>query len=330
MVERERLSVPDAELSRPALVLAQRFVQRWDLYAHQLDDGTSISIEIPAIVDRDLWKRNQARIERNKELSTRNAGGVYLLQGLVRCGDCGAGMAVHRKRFGYVGKKRRFPIPVHHYICRNAMAYPEEPHPRPFRRYGRTLDWLVWRRIVDYGIKQPELIKEQVQARQAELQAQGDSVNGDIVHAHHRLAEVDSERAFYQRQAARGKLTEAEFDARMEETEDARRYWLSELARLKELRDDRDKVQAGLDYATKLLATIHKELPRIDIPYKGLKKLPKEGRNQILKARRDIVRALVDSVVVYADGRVIIEGLLDGSEAAQFDLADLSTPSSVI
>ena len=37
-------------------------------------DGTSISIEIPAIIPRDLWERNQARIERNKALSTRNAG----------------------------------------------------------------------------------------------------------------------------------------------------------------------------------------------------------------------------------------------------------------
>jgi hypothetical protein len=44
MVERERLLIPDAELSRPALVLAQRFVQRWDLYAHQLDDGSYVCV----------------------------------------------------------------------------------------------------------------------------------------------------------------------------------------------------------------------------------------------------------------------------------------------
>jgi hypothetical protein len=44
MVERERLPVPDAELSRPALVLAQRFVQRWNLRARQLDDGSYVCI----------------------------------------------------------------------------------------------------------------------------------------------------------------------------------------------------------------------------------------------------------------------------------------------
>jgi hypothetical protein len=52
--------------------------------------------------------------------------------------------------------------------------------------------------------------------------------------------------------------------------------------------------------------------------------------NEVLKIRREIIRALVDKVVVYASGEVKIYGLLDGSEAAQFDLADLSTSSGVI
>ena len=44
MVERERLLPPDAELSRPALVQAQRFVQRWHLYARQVDDGSYVCV----------------------------------------------------------------------------------------------------------------------------------------------------------------------------------------------------------------------------------------------------------------------------------------------
>jgi hypothetical protein len=47
MASPERLLVPDTELSRPALVLAQRFVQRWDLYAHQIDDGSYVCIHEP-------------------------------------------------------------------------------------------------------------------------------------------------------------------------------------------------------------------------------------------------------------------------------------------
>jgi hypothetical protein len=44
MASPERLLIPDAELSRPALVLAQRFVQRWDLYARQMDDGSYVCV----------------------------------------------------------------------------------------------------------------------------------------------------------------------------------------------------------------------------------------------------------------------------------------------
>jgi hypothetical protein len=47
MVERERLPLPDAELSRPALVLAQRFVQRWGLHALQLDNGRYVCVHEP-------------------------------------------------------------------------------------------------------------------------------------------------------------------------------------------------------------------------------------------------------------------------------------------
>jgi hypothetical protein len=47
MVERELLLLPDAEVSRSALVLAQRFVQRWDLHAHQLDDGSYVCVHGP-------------------------------------------------------------------------------------------------------------------------------------------------------------------------------------------------------------------------------------------------------------------------------------------
>ena len=47
MVERKRLLLPDTGLSRPALMLAQRFVQRWDLHAHQLGDGSYVCVHEP-------------------------------------------------------------------------------------------------------------------------------------------------------------------------------------------------------------------------------------------------------------------------------------------
>jgi DNA invertase Pin-like site-specific DNA recombinase len=276
-------------------------------------DGMAMSIKIPVIVPRPLWERNQARLERNKGLSTRNAKGVYLLQGLVRCGDCGWRMTARRKKDKHI------------YFCAAASRYPDEAHPKPYNRNGGQLDWLVWRAIVDYGIRQPDTIREQVSIRQAELLEQDNAVDGDIARIRHRLAEIEQERAHYSRQEARGKITEKEFDCRMDETRERHLYWQSELDRLLELRDNAVKVQAGLDYATELLTVLRGRLSEIDIPPDELRELPDDRRAKILEKQRTIIRALCDRVTVYASGKVVIDGVLDGSEAAQFELAT-STP----
>jgi chromosome segregation ATPase len=151
-------------------------------------------------------------------------------------------------------------------------------------------------------------------------------VTGDIAHARQRLAEVNQERAFYQRQAARGKITEQEFDARMAESEESARYWQAEIKRLTELRDDAEKVEAGLSYITDLLGALQERLPDIDQAPEELNALPKERQREILQERQEIVRALVKEVRVWHDGRIKIIGALDGSERTRFGLVNLSEP----
>ncbi len=50
MGEREK-PLSEYELSRPAMILAKRFVQRWDIYARQLDDGRYICVHEPLNVE---------------------------------------------------------------------------------------------------------------------------------------------------------------------------------------------------------------------------------------------------------------------------------------
>lgn len=74
-----------------------------------------------------------------------------------------------------------------------------DSHPKPTHGSGRLLDWAVWRKVVDDGIKQPDYIEEQIIAKQQELHTQGDRVDGDISRARLKLVEIDEERAVYQR-----------------------------------------------------------------------------------------------------------------------------------
>jgi glutaredoxin 2 len=100
--------------------------------------------------------------------------------------------------------------------------------------------------------------------RQAALRAQGDSLDGDINRIRTRLDELGEERAAYQRMFARKRISEVEFDRRMDETENAFRMLQDDLEQLKTLRDDR--------------------------------------------------------AVLYSDGTVMLEGVLDGSEISMFDI----------
>ena len=294
----------------------------------RFDDGTEYTVDIPQIIPLDLWQRVQERISQNRTRSIRNASEVYLLQGILHCGDCQGKMSVAKIRAVYTTHKkdgsytvRELDEPKHRYRCCIATAYSRvESHPSPYSWRGDRLDWDVWRFIVDHGIKRPELIREQVLARQAKLQAEGENVDGELSRAAQKIAEIDLERAGYQRQNARGKMTDDEFDQRMQETADARQYWQGEQARLRELRDDADKVRAGLDYATDLMRMLQEKLPQIDVTPDELKALPKGRQTAILKTRQTVIRALCDKITIRSDGHVEIEGLLDGSEAGQFEL----------
>jgi DNA invertase Pin-like site-specific DNA recombinase len=292
----------------------------------RFSDGKSYSIPIPQIIPREQWEGVQPKLAENRRLSTRKAKWPYLLQNIAYCGDCGAKIGVANIRYFYKtlagGTTERYDYQsrVYKYRCQIAVRFREEPHPKPFIWSGNKLDWAVWDYIVDNGISRPDLIRAQVLARQAELQQQGESADSEIAHAQRRLEEIDQERAFYQRQAARGKVTEAEFDARMDETEEAREYWHDELERMLELRDDATKVRASLDYAAELLTALQERLSGIHQTREEFRTLPEDKQRDIMKARQEIIRALCDRVLIYADGRVRIEGVIDGSEAAQFEL----------
>jgi hypothetical protein len=180
------------------------------------------------------------------------------------------------------------------------------------------LDNEVWRFVSDYIIENPTVIRRQVQVRQNELQAQKDDMTSDIAKARQKIIEIDSERAFYQRQTAKGNITEDEFERRMSETMELHHYWEDQIEHLTELRDDAEKVKAGLDYSEEFLNTLNSKRKEIDHSVEELRALPEDERASVLLERQKIIRALCDKVFVYPDGRIEAEGVLDGSEMQHF------------
>ena len=54
---------------------------------------SSITVEVPAIVDRETWEIAQRRRSLNRQFSRRNSKGEHLLRGMVTCYHCGYGMS---------------------------------------------------------------------------------------------------------------------------------------------------------------------------------------------------------------------------------------------
>ena len=55
------------------------------------------------------------------------------------------------------------------------------------------LDWAVWRRLVDYGLKRPNLVREYLDERRAALQAEADNAESEIERIRRRLEQVEQE-----------------------------------------------------------------------------------------------------------------------------------------
>jgi|GEM_PF-4885193 len=291
----------------------------------RFDDGVEYHIDIPPIIPLELWERVQKKLDVNTILSPRHTKGIYMCQGLAHCGECGRRLSIavdryhHRRMADGTLKRYDAKSPRHQYRCSAGQQYPDS-HPKPYTWEGPGFDWAIWRKIVDSGIKTPELIQEQVEARQAELQQQGDSTEGDIAHVKQSMTDVENQRAIFQRQLGRGKITEDEFDARMAETAEAMEHWQEELRRFTDLRDNSAMIKDGLAYARELLEALQRELPGLEQTPEELRGLPNDQQVAIQTRRQTIIRALCDKIVVYANGKIRIEGLLDGSEGAQFGL----------
>jgi hypothetical protein len=76
------------------------------------------------------------------------------------------------------------------------------------------------------------------------------------------------------------------------------------LDRLTKLRDNAERVQAGLDYATQFPRSLQAELPSVEQSFDAWVNVGQRDQNGILRARQRIIRALCGRVDVPCDGRI--------------------------
>ena len=154
---------------------------------------------------------------------------------------------------------------------------------------GVGLDWAVWRRLVDYALKQPDLIRKHIDDRRAALQSEADHSESEIERLNKRLGQIVEERLAYSRQNARGVLSDEEYDQLRAEADERYEGLTLEVERLRTLRDETAQVEAWQDYMDQLFEQVQGELDWLDCDHSTLYSLSQDERDVIMKRRRTIV-----------------------------------------
>lgn len=142
------------------------------------------AVDVPAIVDRDLWQAAQDRMASNVSHSRRNTHHEYLMRRRLTCATCGGIFSTH-------------PRKVPSYVCpglAQGMAYVGWPVTCHHGLRTSIVDALAWDYLAGH-LSQPERIIAGLRQQQAEAAA-------STVDTHRRAAELRRELADLERQQA--------------------------------------------------------------------------------------------------------------------------------
>ena len=122
---------------------------------------TWIEIPIPQVIDDETWERAQALKKKRSRRARRNTNVLYLLQHLIRCGECGHNFyarSTWRTTNVRNGKKYRYdlPTPLRYYMCNGMQSLRLRCRERPYIRAER-LEEPIWSEVKRL-IRSPDLL----------------------------------------------------------------------------------------------------------------------------------------------------------------------------
>ena len=252
-------------------------------------EDTWIEIPFPPLVDEQTWDRAQAIKKDRTSLSKRNTKVFYLLQHLLRCAECGLLFACQSKTRKTVKRKDKtysydYRSPQRHYHCYGMQREHLRCRELPYIRADR-LEELVWSEVKKV-IQNPDLIREGIESLDTQEDG-GLAKRSAGAERELRRVQKEEERAIGLRVS--GKITEDQFDHQSKLVHE----------RLEAARAKLDDYRAQESLTTKnriLMENIVDWTAKIG---KGLDNLSSEER-------REVLRLIVDQIVIDRDNRVSI------------------------
>ena len=256
---------------------------------HDQPSDTWIEIPLPQVIDDGTWERAQALKKQRSRKAKRNTKVLYLLQHLLRCGECGHNFHA-RAAWTSVsirnGKKYTYelPTPRRYYMCNGMQSMRLGCRERPFIRAER-LEEPIWDEVKRV-IQNPDLIVAGIDT----LDSQGDGgLEEEIAQAERELRSIQMEEDRAIRLFVSGKITEAQLDHQ--------RRFITE--RLETARAKLDDYRARETSGTQKRELMEAVLSWAREVGQGLDELTPEQRQQILQM-------VVEQVVIDRNNNVDI------------------------
>lgn len=171
-----------------------------------------IDVPFPSLVDEDIWNRAQELKKKRIQRSKRNTKAFYLLQGLLRCSECGhrfTAIAQRRSSNRRNGKLYvyEFDVPRRYYRCRG-VNHDLDGSKRPSIR-AEKLEQLVWDEVKTV-LQNPDLIMAGIESLDGQ---DAESLAEEIATTERALRNVQMEEDRAIRLYVTGKITEDQLDS---------------------------------------------------------------------------------------------------------------------
>ncbi len=173
---------------------------------------TWIEIPVPQIIDDETWKRAQKLKKQRGSKAKRNTKVVYLLQHLLKCGECGRNFharASWTTTSVRKGKAYTYDLtaPRRYYMCNGMQSMRLRCREKPYIR-AEQLEEPIWREVKRV-LQNPDLIVAGI----ADLDSQdGVGMEEEIAQAERDLRSIQMEEDRAIRLFVSGKITEAQLD----------------------------------------------------------------------------------------------------------------------
>ena len=250
---------------------------------------TWIDVPVPQLVDRETWERAQKLKKQRSRRAKRNTKVLYLLQHLLRCGECGHNFhakSTWRSSSVRNGKRYRYDLttPRRYYMCNGTLSLRLRCRERPNIRAER-LEGPIWSEVKRV-IQNPDLIVAGIDT----LDTKGSGgLEEEIAQAERDLRKVQMEEDRAIRLFVSGKITEAQLDHQ--------RKFITE--RLESVRAKLDNYRAQEASGAEKRRLMEAVLAWARDVGQGLDELTPEQRKELLQM-------VVDEVIVDRDNKVDI------------------------